>query len=69
MIIELSDFLRYSIHKDVNQKTTLKKELENIDRYLAIEKIRFGDRLKLSQRHSQRLFRFNITKFDFAAPF
>jgi len=45
MIIELSNFLRYGINKDVNQKTSLKEELKNIERYLAIEKIRFGDRL------------------------
>ncbi len=49
MVIELSDFLRYGINKDVNQKTTLKEELENIDRYLAIEKIRFGERLNYNK--------------------
>jgi hypothetical protein len=46
MIIKLSDFLRYSIARDNNQKSTLKLELENIQRYLDIEKIRFGSRLE-----------------------
>ncbi len=45
MIIKLSDFLRYSISRSINQKSNLKLELENIQRYLDIEKTRFGDKL------------------------
>lgn len=45
MIIKLSDFLRYSISRHSNQKSTLKLELENVQRYLDIEKTRFGNRL------------------------
>jgi LytS/YehU family sensor histidine kinase len=47
MIIKLSDFLRYSISHNDEQITSLKEELQNINRYLDIEKIRFGDRLKI----------------------
>lgn len=46
MVIKLSDFLRYSLSHDRNETTTFKKELENIERYLDIEKVRFGHRLK-----------------------
>jgi two-component system, LytTR family, sensor kinase len=46
MVIRLSDFLRYALKQDVMQMTSLKKELENIESYLQIEKVRFGDRLK-----------------------
>ncbi len=46
MIIQLSDFLRYSISRHSNQMSTLKHELENIQRYLSIEKIRFGSRFE-----------------------
>ncbi len=46
MVIKLSDFLRYSLSHDRNEKTTLKEELDNIIRYLDIEKVRFGKRLK-----------------------
>lgn len=46
MIIQLSDYLRYSLSNEEQQITTLKTELENIKLYLEIEKIRFGDRLK-----------------------
>jgi two-component system, LytTR family, sensor kinase len=45
MIIKLSDFLRYSISGNSNQKSSLKVELENLQRYLDIEKTRFGDKL------------------------
>lgn len=46
MVIRLSDFLRYALKQDAMQMTSLKKELENIESYLQIEKVRFGDRLK-----------------------
>jgi sensor histidine kinase YesM len=48
MIIKLSDFLRYSISRNNNQKSTLKLELENLQRYLDIEKTRFGNKLNYS---------------------
>lgn len=46
MVIKLSDFLRYSLSHNRNETTTLRKELENTERYLDIEKVRFGKRLK-----------------------
>jgi two-component system, LytTR family, sensor kinase len=51
MLIKLSDFLRYTIRHENNNFTNLKKEIENIKRYLDIEKIRFGSKLQ---------FEFNI---------
>ncbi len=47
MIIKLSEFLRYSLSKDEEQLTTLGQEINNVNRYLDIEKIRFGDRLNI----------------------
>lgn len=46
MVIKLSDFLRYSLSHDRKETTTLRRELENTERYLEIEKVRFGHRLK-----------------------
>lgn len=43
----LSDLLRLSLESTGIQVTTLKRELEFLNTYLAIEKIRFGDRLKI----------------------
>ncbi len=45
MVIKLSEFLRYSLSHSQEQLTSMKDELQNISRYLDIEKIRFGKRL------------------------
>lgn len=45
MIIKLSDFLRYVVKNGEVEMPELSDELENIQRYISIEKIRFGDRL------------------------
>lgn len=46
MVIKLSDFMRYSLSHDRNETTSLRRELENAQRYLDIEKVRFGKRLR-----------------------
>lgn len=45
MIIKLSDFLRYTVSKDMGHFSTFEDELGNIQRYLEIEKIRFGKKM------------------------
>lgn len=45
MIIRLSDFLRYSLKHRENEFIPLNEELGHMKDYLAIEKVRFGDRL------------------------
>jgi len=45
MIIQLSEFLRYSLKHKEKEVTSLDEEMQNIDRYLEIEKIRFEGRL------------------------
>ncbi len=47
MITELSAFLRHSLDRNPSQKVTLKTELDNLNRYLTIEKVRFGERLQV----------------------
>jgi two-component system LytT family sensor kinase len=44
-IAQLSDLLRLTLGTIGRQKTTVKDELEFVDRYLAIQQTRFGDRL------------------------
>ena len=46
MIIRLSDFLRYSLKHRENEYVPLKEELGRMKDYLAIEKIRFGEKIK-----------------------
>jgi sensor histidine kinase YesM len=45
MIIRLSDFLRYSLKHRENEFVPLKEELGHMKDYLAIEKVRFGEKL------------------------
>ncbi|NCT67082.1 MAG: sensor histidine kinase [Rhodanobacteraceae bacterium] len=47
MVGALSSFLRYSLESDPQQKVTLEQELGAIRRYLAIEQMRFGERLRV----------------------
>ena len=45
MIQQLSDFLRGTLRQEENHWNSLEKELEHLELYLEIEKVRFGDRL------------------------
>ena len=53
MVIKLSDFLRYSLGKGVNELNTLEQEIKNVSLYLDIEKVRFGERLSFRQEVSK----------------
>ncbi|MDJ0710185.1 MAG: histidine kinase [Woeseiaceae bacterium] len=44
-VSRLSDFLRYTLDNDPMSRVTLGSELNALDLYLEIEKVRFGDRL------------------------
>jgi len=45
MIIKLSEFLRYSLRFGEKESISLKEELDSMEKYLDIEKIRFGEKL------------------------
>ncbi len=47
MVGALSGFLRYSLDNDPEQKVTLDQEIGAIKRYLSIEQLRFGARLRV----------------------
>jgi len=47
MVGALSGFLRYSLDSDPEQRVTLDQEIESVRRYLGIEQVRFGDRLRV----------------------
>jgi two-component sensor histidine kinase len=46
-VSRLSEFLRYTLDQDPMNKVTLRQELDALNLYLGIEKLRFGDRLRL----------------------
>src|SRR5207344_27732 len=48
MLAGLSDILRHVLEDSPPQEVTLRQELAFIDRYLAIERSRFGDRLRVT---------------------
>jgi two-component system LytT family sensor kinase len=47
LLLEFADFTRYSFRRH-GQFTTLAEELRSIDKYLALERARFGDRLEVT---------------------
>jgi len=53
MLDKLCEFFRYSLDFKAKSKTTLKKELELLDLYLSIEKVRFSERLNVTLDISQ----------------
>lgn len=50
MILLLSDFLRFSINTKEQQMHSIEEELQVCNRYLMIERIRFGNRISISQQ-------------------
>src|SRR5690606_24560230 len=47
MVFQLSDFLRGTLHKDDQKLLNISEELEHLQLYLDIEKVRFGYRLEV----------------------
>ena len=45
MALALSDFFKYSINREQKELNSIKEELNAVQTYLEIEKVRFGDRL------------------------
>jgi len=45
MLVKLSELMRYSLKTNHSDKSNLEVELGNIEKYIALEKIRFGDKL------------------------
>lgn len=52
MIIKLSDFMRYSLSSKGEQPVTLHSELVSLRLYLQIEKVRFEERLEITEEIS-----------------
>ncbi|WKE67157.1 histidine kinase [Gallaecimonas kandeliae] len=47
MVVGLADFLRYSLENDPIRRVPLEQEVRAMEKYLAIEEVRFSDRLKV----------------------
>jgi hypothetical protein len=51
MISKLSSFFRNTLDDNAQQWLPLRKELEHVEQYLAIEQVRFGDRIKIIKNY------------------
>ncbi|MEX6686769.1 histidine kinase [Danxiaibacter flavus] len=60
MIQQLSDFLRGTLRRDDQQLTNLSEELEYLQLYLDIEKVRFGYRLQTELKHDEASLQMKI---------
>lgn len=54
MIVRLSDLLRLTLERGGENKVLLGQELEFLNTYLAIEKVRFGDRLTVTMSIAEK---------------
>lgn len=59
LLLEFSDFTRYSFRRH-GQFTTLSDELASIERYLTLERARFGDRMQVELRISPEVLTVNV---------
>lgn len=63
MTISLADLFRYSINYSDHNYSTVKEELEMVEAYMQIEKIRFEDKLNYSVHVSDELNHFLVPRF------
>ena len=54
MLVKLSELMRYSLKTNHHDKSKLEVELGNIEKYIALEKIRFGDKLCFEKHISDK---------------
>ncbi len=59
-IVKLSDYFRYSLSTGEKMFTTLREELDNVNRYLDIEKIRFSDKMIVVKEIDETCLNFNV---------
>jgi len=61
LVLRLSGVLDYILYKSQQKSVSLKEELEAIDNFLALEKVRYGNRLKVCYEATNKLSSFQIS--------
>jgi two-component system, LytTR family, sensor kinase len=59
-IVKLSEYFRYSLSKGETIFTSLKDELDNVYRYLDIEKIRFTDKMNIEKEIDEQCLNYSV---------
>ena len=63
MTLKLSKLFRYSINSSQENMATIAEEMEIVNTYLAIEKVRFGDRLSFTDNVAESVKNIRIPRF------
>ncbi|MDN5200960.1 histidine kinase [Fulvivirgaceae bacterium BMA10] len=63
MALSLSRLFRYSLNKEERNLVTLKEEIEMVETYLEIEKVRFQDRLTVVEEIDEAALEYMIPRF------
>jgi LytS/YehU family sensor histidine kinase len=59
-LVKLSDYFRYSLTRSADTFSSLKDELDNVFRYLEVEKIRFGEKMKIEKTIDDQCYEYPI---------
>lgn len=62
MVIKLADFFRASLNRERSEMQTLKEELDQMNLYLEIEKIRFEDRLVIENEINEKCYKLIVPR-------
>src|SRR5699024_1520025 len=62
MVIKLADFFRASLSQESSEMQTLKEELDQMNLYLEIEKVRFESRLVVENSIDEACYEFLVPK-------
>jgi sensor histidine kinase YesM len=63
MLAELADLLRATLEKPAGNEVTLREELDFIERYIGIQRVRFGDRLDVHMTVDDSMFDARVPGF------
>lgn len=60
MIRKLSEFLRFSLSRQPHDLIPLKEELEIVQQYIDLERVRFGDKMKITMNVDDALLHYKV---------
>ncbi|NVK51299.1 MAG: histidine kinase [Flavobacteriaceae bacterium] len=61
MVLQLSEILNYVLYKSQKDQVDITEEIDCIQHYIELEKIRYGDRLKVSLEKPEKILKQGVT--------